>query len=141
MKRAHGRTVALVAALVVGPGAAAAFGGAGEYVPFVGSVVFYYDVSSGFGNSYNKWGSASNDRMCMDAPGSSSHATFVGGVYWHRTFLTDPLQVNAARNYSDPAYMSGQYPSYSNREYYSRSTWNYSGDLAGKPSGHVSICD
>lgn len=133
--------IALVGAFVLGPSTLAAFAGTGQYVPAVGSVVFYYDLSSGNGGSYLKWGSGSNDRMCMDAPGSSSYATFVGHVYWHRTFLSDPAQVSGARAYSDPAMASGQYSSYTSREYYSHSTWNWSGNLTGQPSGYVEICD
>lgn len=134
------QAVAAAVALVLGPGALVAAADGGSYVPFVGKIVFYYDLSSGSGNSNREWGTASNDRMCMDAPGSSSYATFVGNVKWHRTFLADPNMASAARAYRDSAYSSGQYYSASDREFYARATWNYSGDLAGQPSGYVEIC-
>ena len=103
--------------------------------------MFYYDISSGSGDSYRTLGSGSNDRMCMDAPGSASYATFVGNVKWHRTFQADPVMASASQTYRASAYASGQYSSYSSREYYARAVWNHSGDLAGQPSGYVRICD
>lgn len=86
------------------------------------------------------WGSNTNDQMCMDAPGSTSSATFVGHVKWNRTFQADPIMASGARAYKDSAHVSAKYYSYSSREYYARSTWNYSGNLPGQPSGYVRVC-
>lgn len=107
---------------------------AGTYTPQAKQVVFYYDISSGNGdsNDFNGYGSAA---LCADAPGASSPNTFGAAFVRNRTGLPDSTVSSFDRAYSQAQYTGGSFSTSGSDRFHTNAGWSYAGALPGSPNG------
>ena len=135
------RRAQMVAALA--GGVVVATGGvayaSGVYTPGPTQVAFFYDRSSGNGDS-NNFAGYGTARLCADAPGATSTYSFGANYRHNRTGIPDETLKSALLKYSDAAYTSTTFSTSSGASYHTNADWTYAGDLPGEPSGYSRAC-
>lgn len=121
-----------VSAVVLGTAGTA--DASGTCTPQAKQVVFFYDISSGNGdsNNFSGYGSAA---LCADALGATSNNTFEASFVRNRTGLPDSTVQSFDRAYSQSQYTQGNFGTSSGDRFHTNAGWSYAGALPGSPNG------
>ena len=121
-----------VLALVVGTGGTAY--AAGTYTAQAKQVVFFYDISSGNGdsNDFSGFGSAA---LCADAPGATSVNTYGASFIQNLTARPDQVRLSFDSSYRSPQVIKGNTSTSSSNRFHTNAGWSYAGNQAGAPNG------